>query len=104
MASFVLKTKHVNSKKILAEITDFVDDIATHFTISWNRHSSLDIVIEVIEELLEELSAAGKINQCNVVCDGRNNKPNLDHTNLEISFMQTNCFNTTHIKYVINHT
>lgn len=104
MQTFTLKTYHVNSKRILNEITTFVDEIILNFNIIWNSALQRDAILEVIDEHLQDMQEEKKIEQWNVICDGRNNKQaNIENkiTYLDIEFRQRNCYNITKLKYVI---
>lgn len=104
MAKYILKTKHINSKLLGDEIIEFIDRIITDFNIIWRSDSQRDTVLEVIDEYMEDLVNVKKIEQWNVVCDGRNNKKvdiKNKTTNLDIEYRQYNCYNVTSLNYTI---
>jgi hypothetical protein len=104
MDNYTLKTHHVNSKWLLTEVTEFIEEILNNFSIPWENNSQREAILEVIDEWLEELSSRNKIDQWNVICDGRNNnKDDADNNlvHLDVSYRQRNCFNTTELKYII---
>ena len=104
MSNFTLKTKHVNNKRLLNEVTDFVDEIILNFNIIWNSESQRDAILEVIDEQLQDMVDEQKIEQWNVICDARNNKQNDIQnkiTHLDITYRQRNCYNITELQYTI---
>lgn len=104
--TFTVKTRNVNSKRLLATVTEFMQTVITEFSILWDSDTHRDAIIEVIEEFLEELAEDGKITQFNVICDGRNNTKQLRDSgmvNLDITFKQEDCYNTTSLHYVVIH-
>lgn len=104
MQKYKLITHHVNSKRILNDVTDFVDEIIENFNIMWGSEAQRDAILEVIDEHLEDMVEEKKIEQWNVICDGRNNKQSniKKHvTHLDITYCQRNCFNVTELKYII---
>jgi len=104
MPNYKLTTKHVNNKRILKDVTDFVDEIINNFSIMWSSDSQRDAILEVIDEHLQDMVEQNKIEQWNVVCDRRNNKPSdvqNKMTHLDITYRQRNCFNITELHYLI---
>jgi len=104
MSTYKLKSTGVNAKSLHRDITEFVDNIITEFSVLWDSNVSRDAVLEVLDEFLEELAQDGKITQWNVVCDDRNNNSTLNDngiTNLEVSYRQDDCYNTTKLDYTI---
>jgi hypothetical protein len=104
MSDFTLKTNHVNSKRIFNDVSVFVEEIIHNFNIMWSSDSQRDAILEVLDEHMEDLVEANKIEQWNVICDGRNNKASdikNKITHLDISYRQRNCFNVTELKYTI---
>lgn len=102
--TFTVKTKQVNSKKLLAEVSEFVEEIILNFSITWSVDAQRDTILEVIDEFLEEKLNENEIEQWNVVCDGRNNTlkdQSMGIYRLDISYRQRNCFNTTELNYTI---
>ena len=106
MQKFTLKTYHVNSKGLLTLVSDFVNGIIENFNVIWDSESQRDAILEVIDEHLQDLVEQRKIDQWNVICDGRNNTPEdvkNKITHLHISYRQRNCYNTTELKYKIEN-
>lgn len=104
MSTFTLKTRNINSKSVVGNISIFVNSIIEDFNIIWNSSSQRDAILEIIQTHLEDMAADNKIEQWNVVCDGRNNKRcDIENkiTHLDIEFKQLNCYNITTLKYVI---
>ncbi len=104
MTTFTLKTQHVNSKQLLEHISGYVETIIMDFNIIWNSNSQRDAILEVIEEHLQDMLIDNKIEQWNVICDGRNNKHDMALNkliHLDIEFKQRNCYNITKLKYEI---
>ena len=98
MSTFILKTKHVNSNRILDEVCNFVDSIITDFNIIWSNDSQRDAILEIIDEHLQDMAGDNKLVQWNIVCDKRNNtrqdsKDKITH--LYVEYKQRNCFNVT---------
>ncbi len=103
---FTLKTHNVNNKRILEEVSGYVSEIITNFNITWTSREDRDTILEVIDELLEDMVNDDKIEQWNVVCDGRNNKTSdtkKKTTYLDIEYRQRNCFNITKLNYIIQN-
>lgn len=104
MPNYKLTTKHVNSKRILEDVSNFVNEIIENFNIMWNSNSQHDAILEVIDEHLQDMAEQNKIEQWNIICDGRNNKQSDIHnkiTHLDITYRQRNCFNVTELNYLI---
>lgn len=104
MQNYKLVTRHVNSKRILNDVTDFIGEIIENFNITWNSDSQRDAILEIIDEHLEDMVDDNKIEQWNVICDGRNNKrSNIQNkvTHLDVTYRQRNCFNVTELHYII---
>jgi len=105
-STYKLKTKHVNSKPLLKEVSTLINEIIETFEIMWDSDNQRDAILEVIDEHLEELVEQKKITQWNVICDGRNNKLSdiaNNITNLDITYRQRNCFNVTELNYIIKN-
>ena len=101
---YKLKTNHVNSKQLLEDVSNFVEEIIDNFNILWSSDAQREAILEVLDEHMEDMVDLNKIEQWNVICDSRNNKPsNLKNniTNLDITYRQRNCFNVTELKYII---
>lgn len=104
MPTFVRYDRAVNSKHLVIAITEFVEEGILNSHILWSSDTHRESFIIVIEDLLTALEITGRISQGNVVCDARNNKMSkMDDGifQLDISFKQSNCVNTTHIDYTI---
>jgi len=104
MAKFTLKTKNINSERLLKDVSDFIGGIITSYDIVWDGNSNRDAILEIIDEKLEDLQEDKEINQWNVICDRRNNKMSdtlRKITNLNITYQQRNCYNTTELHYII---
>ncbi len=104
MPEYTLKTKHINSKALMKEISEFVDSIINDFNIIWNSDSQRDAILEVIDEQLFDLAEDGKIERWDVVCDSRNNTKNDNRneiTHLDIKYTQHNCYNISELNYTI---
>jgi hypothetical protein len=70
----------------------------------WASDAQRDAILEVLDEHMEDMVEENKIDQWNIVCDGRNNKQsNIEKklTYLDVSYQQRNCFNTTELRYTI---
>ena len=103
MKNFTVNTKNVNSETLTLEISDYIEDIIERFNIMWESTAQRDSVLEILDEHMEDLVNQNKIEQWDIVCDGRNNKKSdikNNITNLSIQFKQRNCYNTTEINYV----
>ena len=101
---YILKTRHVNSKRLLKQIAEFIEEIIVNFSIMWDSDVQRGAVLEVIDEYMEDLVEDKDIEQWNVICDSRNNKMSdiqKKQTHLDITYRQRNCFNVTEIKYTI---
>ncbi len=104
MQKFTVKTRHINSKQLMAEIKDFVDSIIVDFSIVWTSDSQRDAILDVLDEHLQDLAAEKKIERWNIVCDARNNKKSTNvkgETYLDIEYMQYNCYNISELNYTI---
>lgn len=105
MTEYTLKTKNVNSKALLKEVSKFVSDIINNFNIIWDSNSQRDAILEVVDEFLEDLQIGdNKIEQWNVICDARNNKAKDTKnktTHLDIYYCQRHCYNVTELRYTI---
>lgn len=104
MANYKLTKKSVNSKRLFNEIHEFIEDGIVSGGIMWSGESHRESFVSIIEEFLEEFHQDGKISQCNVICDYRNNSPEeMDKGNytLFVHFKQKNCLNTTKLIYNI---
>jgi len=105
MTEYILKTKNVNSKSLLTEISNFVGEIIDNFNIIWDSDSQRDAILEVVDEFMEDLKTnANKIEQWNVVCDARNNKhkdTKNKETHLDVYYCQRHCYNVTELCYTI---
>lgn len=105
MTEFSLKTENVNSKPLLKEVSNFVEEIIQNFNIIWDSDSQRDAILEVVDEFLEDLRHnANKIEQWNVICDGRNNKAKdakKKVTHLDVYYCQRHCYNVTELHYII---
>ncbi len=98
---YSLTTRAVNSKPLLAIIRQ-IEQVFTEYQIKWSYEPLRDAAIDMIDSVMEELADQGRITQWNVVCDFRNNKlsnMNDGKFNVTISYRQTNCLNTTVLKY-----
>ena len=104
MPNFTLKTKHVNSNRLLNEVTAFINAIIVDFNIIWNSDSQRDAILEVLDEHMQDMAEENKIEQWDVVCDARNNKQ-IDMrnkiTHLDVKYRQRNCYNVTELNYTI---
>lgn len=104
MTDFILKTQHVNSKRLCDVVTDFIEEIIVTFNIIWDSDSQCDAILEVIDGHMEDMLNENKIEQWNVICDARNNKQsdiNKNITHLDIYYRQRNCYNVTELHYTI---
>jgi len=104
MNSFTLKSKGIASKFLHKTVTEFINEIIDEFSILYAHDVHRDAILEVIDEFFEELAEEGKISQYNVICDNRNNNEVLADagiTNLEIRYLQDNCYGMTVLNYVI---
>ncbi len=101
--NYTLKTRAVNSKRLLASIRGF-EQIFTEYQIVWSNEGMRQSVVDMIDGMMEDIANNGKISQWNVVCDFRNNKVSamaVGIYNITITYRQTNCLNTTKLKYRI---
>ena len=101
--NFTLETRAVNSKQLLASIRQF-EQIFTEYQIVWSNEGMRQSVVDMIDSMMSDIATAGKIIQWNVVCDYRNNKVSAMIAgiyNITITYRQTNCLNTTKLKYRI---
>lgn len=101
--TYKVKTKAVNSKKLVAEICKFIEDSLEIVDFSSAIHRTS--YIQLIDEFIEDKHTEDKITQWKIVCDNRNNTLiDFDRGNvtLDIYFKQKNCLNTTHINYQLN--
>lgn len=104
MVTFERKIVNINSKILVKEVSDFVEEIIKNFNIIWDSTAQRDVILEVIDEYLQIMAKDNKIEQWNVICDGRNNKrfdPKNKITYLDVEYKQRNCYNITKLKYKI---
>lgn len=104
MPEYILKTKHINSKSLMAEIDEFVSTIIDDFNIIWSSDSQRDAILEVIDEHLQDLCEDRKIERWDVICDSRNNKKadmKNEVTHLDVKYTQHNCYNVSELNYLI---
>ena len=104
MPEYILKTKHINSKPLLLEISEFVGTIIDDYNIIWSSDSQRDAILEVIDEHMQDLAEVGKLEQWDVICDERNNKKkDMQNkiTHLDIKYVQHNCYNISELNYTI---
>lgn len=102
--SITIKTTNINSKILYAEINQFIEEGINDIGVRWANDTHRESFVEIIEEWLLEYAVKGKITQFNVICDKRNNlAKELANGNVifDIEYKQTNCCNTTKIKYII---
>jgi len=98
---YTLITRAVNSKRLLATIQQ-IEQVFIEYQIIWSNESLRQAAIDMIDSVMEEIANQGRISQWNVVCDFRNNKlsdMSAGKFNVTISYRQTNCLNTTVLKY-----
>lgn len=98
---YTLTTRAVNSKRLLAMIQQ-IEQVFTEYNIIWSNEPLREAAIDMIDSVMESIADQGKITQWNVVSDFRNNKisdMNDGKFNVTISYRQTNCLNTTVLKY-----
>lgn len=101
---YTLKTRAVNSKKLLGSIRGF-EKIFTEYQVIWSNEGMRQSVCDMIDGMMEDIAVSGKISQWNVICDYRNNKVSamtVGIYHLDITYRQTNCLNTTELNYEIN--
>jgi len=105
MTNYSLKTKNVNSKALLKEVSNFIGEIIDNFNVIWDSDSQRDAILEVVDEFLEDMkNNDNKIEQWNVVCDARNNKIKDTEgkiTHLDVYYCQRHCYNVTELQYTI---
>lgn len=101
--TYTLKTRAVNSKRLLASIKT-IEQVFTDYQIIWSNEPLRSAAIDMIDSVMEDIANNGKITQWNVICDYRNNKVSdmaNGKFNVTISYRQTNCLNTTILEYTI---
>ena len=101
--NYTLTTRAVNSKHLLSGIRLF-EKIFTEYQIIWSNEGMRQSVVDMIDGMMEDIATAGKISQWNVICDYRNNKVSemaVGRYYITITYRQTNCLNTTELKYQI---
>ncbi len=96
-----VKKKNVHSKILFKKVEEHVKATITLLDLA----SDLDTVVSLIEMLLYEEADQHKLEQINVIGDGRNNK--LPHIKrgifkIDVSYKHLNCFNTTILNYTID--
>lgn len=94
--------QYVNSKLLVKTIDDFITDFVEGPAFSLQSSPHVLTAIDIINDLMYELTEDGKIMNYKVIADERNNKPNVNHSarlNIDIYFRQTNCINRTHLHY-----
>lgn len=107
MNKYKLKVHGSSSKRLLGDVTQFVGEIITEFSILWEREKQRDQILDVIDEYLEEIVEDGRITRYNVICDDRNNNDRCAArgiTHLDVHYKQDNCYNTTKLHYTISDT
>lgn len=101
--TYTLKTRAINSKRLLADIRQ-IEQVFTEYQIIWSNEPLRSAAIDMIDGVMEEVANTGRITQWNVVCDYRNNTVSdmaNGKFNVMISYRQTNCLNTTILEYTI---
>lgn len=92
--------KNVHSKVLFNTIDDHVRAVVMLLDIS----SDMEGMVSLIEMLLEEEVENYKLEQINVISDGRNNKISDLKTGkfiVDIYYRHKNCFNTTQLIYTL---
>lgn len=107
MTEYKLTTKAANSKTLLARVRRSVEETVEDISIEWSSDASREALLSVFEDEMEVLVSEGLITQWDVMCNFRNNKVKdmeQGRFNLEISYKQTHCLNTTRLLYEIRET
>lgn len=102
------KTRNVNSKTLLKQFTDLVQEISRDFVIKLHgiHASSYDYtqLVEFLEAYMEDLIDTNIITTFDVVGDHRNNHPHdmsIGKYNLLLKYQQFNCLNVTMIEFTL---
>lgn len=102
------KTRNVNSKPLLKQFTDLVQDISRDFVLKLHGTyaSTYDYsqLVEFLEAYMEDLVDTHKITTYDVVGDHRNNLPHemsMGNYNLVLKYQQFNCLNVTLIEFTL---
>lgn len=96
-----VKQKNVHSQILFKKIEEHISAIVLLLNIA----SDFDTVVSLIEMLLHEEAEQYKLEQINVIGDGRNNKvSHIKHGifKIDVSYKHLNCFNTTILHYIID--
>jgi len=97
----VVKERNIHDRALANEITIYISSLADLFL---DYRTNIDTCVLLLELMLDEEKPIRKLEQINVMFDKRNNKTS-DMENgkfiIDIYFKHKNCFNTTHINYII---
>ena len=99
-----LEKYSVNNKTLFDEINSFVEEGITSGEVMWSSEIHRISFVEIIENLLDDITYDNRIDQYNVICDFRNNTiQDMDSGKyvIEVSYRQVNCLNTTRLVYRI---
>lgn len=106
MTDYNLTTKAVNSKTLLSRVREYIEETMEDVSIEWSSDASREALLSIIEDQMELLLFDGLITQWNIMCDFRNNKVRdmeQGKFNLEVSYKQKHCLNTTKLLYKIQN-
>lgn len=100
----VIESFNVNSKTLCDEICKEIDvDLTSEwYTLSDSIHRMF--LLDRLDELMGEFQEKKQISQYNIIMDERNNteeRMNMGIMNLELSYKQQHCVNTTTLSYKI---
>jgi len=98
--NITLTQKNVHSKALFKTIDSHINAICLLLDLS----SDTDTIVQLIEMLLHDEAENYKLEQINVISDVRNNKfsdSKKGKNIIDIYFRQKNCFNTTHLSYML---
>lgn len=96
----IIKKRNVHSKILFEKIDEHVKASISLL----HMLAAMEDISSLIEMFLLDEAEDYKLEQINVICDGRNNNPNdvmKGKTIIDIFYKHINCFNLTHLIYTI---
>jgi hypothetical protein len=91
----------INSKRLLKQITTFVEEGFDSVEIHWASEIHRTSFVEVVEEWFDN-ELTDEVTHYKILCDDRNNTQTAfekGEFNFEIQYKQKNCYNTSRITY-----
>lgn len=94
--------RNVNSKSLVDKIDENVIGTMENIGVYWYDGNHRTFILEYVQDVMTELQDQKKIYNFKVISDDRNNPTeNIDKgiCCIDVEFRQTNCINTTKLRY-----